>query len=199
MSAVLNEFFPETLTGGARNLHEVLEPTAFGVSDGGITSNLPMLSRSRWKTVEPVVRRRVSDVPELDVSVYRKNNASIGTVHPDVNSHRVASQLLAEWHGQVLTIGAESFTAQLKGRHGAGVLGLDEEAVIPLEDVRDADRELLAVGAFFSLCISYEIDASGSKRRYAEVIFRRMPAYRREELEVARERARTIVRGLRLE
>jgi hypothetical protein len=111
---------------------------------------------------------------------------------------QVVSQLLAEWHGQVTDVNATTFFAQLKGRHGDGVIGQENVAVIPREEVRPDDEELLMPGAFFSLCVSYEISRKG-RRRYTEVVFRRLPAFRREELEQAELRGREIARGLRLE
>lgn len=203
MSAVLREIRPSIshieLDGTSFHPRDSLTSTAPGLLEPPQTANLRESSPAQWKPVEPAVRRRTFEVPEVDISSSWKRSKQDETASASVETHRVASQLLAEWHGQVLEIGADSFTAQLKGRHGNGVSGMEEEAVIPLEDVRDSDKELLAPGAFFSLCISYEINASGSKRRFAEVIFRRMPSYRREELEAARVRAREIVRGLRLE
>lgn len=111
---------------------------------------------------------------------------------------QVASQLLAEWHGQVTEVLATTFAAQLKGRHGAGVFGKEDIAIIPRAEVRPDDEELLVPGAFFSLCVSYEVSRRG-RRRFTEVVFRRLPAYRREELEQAEARGREIARGLRLE
>lgn len=146
------------------------------------------------------VRRRVYDVPELDISApTARAIAPSAIVATAIQGHAAASQLLAEWHGQVADIGETSFTAQLRGRFGEGVVGSEDEAVIPIEDVREEDRELFSEGAFFSLCISYEVNAAGTKRRFTEVIFRRMPAFRRDELEVAAVRAKELVRGLRLE
>jgi hypothetical protein len=151
-------------------------------------------------SLPPPTRRKIYESPELDIStsVAKEKNSSASAVD-SFKAHAAASQLLAEWHGQVVDIGAESFTAQLKGRFGEGIAGSEDEAVIPLDDVRDEDQELFRIGAFFSLCISYEVNAVGSKRRYTEVIFRRMPAFRREELDLAATRAKEIVRGFRLE
>ena len=108
-------------------------------------------------------------------------------------------QMLAEWHGQVLEIFDNAFVAELRGKHGDGVAGKQEEALIPLEEIQEADKELLEEGAFFRLCISYWHSSTGTRRRFTEIVFRRMPAYRREELEAAEHRGREIARGLRLE
>lgn len=109
------------------------------------------------------------------------------------------SELVAEWQGVVTEIEDEDFIAQMRGTFGAGVAGNLEEALIPINDVNPGDIDLLKPGAFFRLCISYEIAPAGSRRRYTEVIFRRLPAYRREELEAARSKAADLVRDLRVE
>ena len=114
-------------------------------------------------------------------------------------SDRNASQLIAEWHGQVLSIDEENFVAELRGTLGAGVAREHEEALIPIAEIRRDDMELFMIGAFFRLCVSYEIAPSGNRRRYTELIFRRVPAYRQDEIQAARDRAREISRALRVE
>lgn len=109
------------------------------------------------------------------------------------------SQPLAEWHGIVLSVGESHFVAELIGKTGIGVAGSHEEACLPIDEVRASDRDLLSPGAFFRLCVSRESDRSGTWRRSTYVVFRRMPAYRREELEAAKLAARDLVRALRVE
>jgi hypothetical protein len=109
------------------------------------------------------------------------------------------SEPVAEWQGQVTGIEDEYFIAQLRGTVGNGIAGSLEEASIPIDDVNPGDIDLLKLGAFFRLCISYEIAPTGNRRRYTEVIFRRLPAYRREELEAARSKAADLARDLRVE
>ena len=111
-----------------------------------------------------LLRRREYEVSELGRSSPHLRS-DIGTQSTGVPSHHVSSQLLAEWHGQVVTVLDDAFTAQLKGAYGQGVAGKEDEAVIPIEDVRENDLELLEPGAFFRLCISYETDAERPKRR----------------------------------
>lgn len=142
--------------------------------------------------------RRLFDAPDANVSsngAPRIGETTSSTVPPD----RATSQLLAEWHGQVVEVLRDTFVAQLKGKHGEAVAGRDEEAVIPIEEVQPDDLDLLAPGAFFRLCISYSVDTYGSHRRITDVVFRRLPAYRRDELEQAQSRGRELARGLRLE
>lgn len=115
------------------------------------------------------------------------------------DNNRETSHLLAEWHGQVTEILGDVFKAELRGTHGVGVVGKQEEALIPIDDVQPDDIDLFVDGAFFRLCISYEVSATGVRRRCTTVVFRRLPAYRREELEDARRVGQEIARGLRLE
>lgn len=112
---------------------------------------------------------------------------------------RPASRPLAEWHGQVVRIEDAVFIAELRGTHGTGVVGKLEQAVIPIEEVQASDLGLLRPGAFFRLCVSYEVAPKGTRRRFTDVVFRRLPAYRREELETARRAGREIARDLQVE
>lgn len=108
------------------------------------------------------------------------------------------SQVIAEWHGQVIAVEQSYFIAELKGTIGVGVAGSLEEAQIPRDEVRQDDRNLLREGAFFRLCVNWEL-VNGSKRRVTDVVFRRMPAYRRDELEDARKAAVDLFNALRVE
>lgn len=108
------------------------------------------------------------------------------------------SQVIAEWHGQVIAVEQSYFIAELKGTIGVGVAGSLEEAQIPRDEVRQDDRDLLREGAFFRLCVNWEL-VNGSRRRVTDIVFRRMPAYRRDELEDARKAAVDLFHALRVE
>ena len=118
---------------------------------------------------------------------------------PANENRRYPATLLAEWNGCVTEIDTHYFSAALKGIFGAGVRGEEEDAEIPISDVSESDRELLALGNFFRLCVFYETREDGQPRRYTQVIFRRLPAYRPHELAQAVERASEIQRLLRVE
>jgi hypothetical protein len=109
------------------------------------------------------------------------------------------SELIAEWHGQVNKLFGDSFVAELTGVFGQSVAGSHEEAVIPLDGLKEDDLELVRPGAFFRLCVSYETAPTGTRRHYTEVTFRRLPAYRREDIEDAARETADIVRAIRVE
>ena len=109
------------------------------------------------------------------------------------------TELVAEWEGYVTSIGPDTFEARLHGLLGEGVEGELEEATIPIEEVSPANKPLFALGALFRLCVSYERSRSGEIRRFTQLVFRRLPAYRKKDLEAARTRALERVRGFRLE
>jgi hypothetical protein len=117
-----------------------------------------------------------------------------------VASRAVLTELLAEWNGCVTEVdeGSAYFSAFLTGVKGEGVAGEEEDALIPVDDVSQHDLELLRPGNFFRLSVLYELDRKGQPRRFTQVVFRRLPAYRRDDLERAADRAREIVRGLRV-
>jgi len=48
-------------------------------------------------------------------------------------------------------------------------------AELPIDDIRDDDKHLLQEGAIFNIRVAYKIKPSGSKRRFTEIIFRRIP------------------------
>lgn len=129
------------------------------------------------------------------------NVKSAGTTQTEaavVDFHITKSVPEAEWYGQVISVHDDYFVAELRGKHGIGVHGSLEEADIPLDEVSDSDKDLLVEGAFFSLCVGYEIKGQ-TRKRMTQVTFRRLPAYRRDEIEQARARASELVRALRVE
>lgn len=128
------------------------------------------------------------------VKVSRIAAASIADVEAPKN------QVLAEWHGMVTEVLDGTFVAELKGILGKDVKGAVEEAVIPIEEVREEDLPFLVPGALFRLTVNNVRRSEGkARRRFTDVTFRRMPAYRREELEEAAERGRALARVIRVE
>jgi hypothetical protein len=110
-------------------------------------------------------------------------------------------EVLAEWNGCVTSVhnAGHYFSATLRGIVGRGVKGEEEDATIPISDVSESDKALLQPGNFFRLCVIYEVNPSGQPRRFTQVVFRRLPAYRQHDLDRAAERGREITRGLRVE
>lgn len=147
----------------------------------------------RWnQPVEPGVTK-----PEPEVSGSEPKATTL-PIRVDV-TQRSTVTVLAEWNGCVLATNGQYFTAELKGVFGEGVRGEEEDAEIPVSDVAESDSELLYPGNFFRLCVFYEIREDGQPRRYTQVVFRRLPAYRAPDLAKAAERALEIHRALRVE
>lgn len=138
-------------------------------------------------------RRAANDT---DISEYLPR--STGSMESS-SSIRKPATLLAEWNGCVSSIEPHFFTATLKGIYGEGIQGEYEDAEIPISDVSESDSELLRPGHFFRLCVFYEVSEDGQPRRFTQVIFRRLPAYRQHDLDKADERGDEISRGLRVE
>jgi len=153
----------------------------------------------------------ISQAPDaLGSSPDRHVNDALLNVEPDFLLRRTVpppvarpkgntDAVIAEWQGYVTRISDQTIEARLAGLTGEGVAGEAEEATIPRSEVTKADQSLLAVGALFRLCISYEKTPAGERRRYSTLVFRRLPAYRQQDLDDAHERTRARVDGLRLD
>lgn len=120
-------------------------------------------------------------------------------VNRETRPRRNPAVLLAEWSGAVLTVEESFFSATLSGITGEGVQGEQEDAEIPVSDISKSDLELLRPGNFFRLCVMLEIEENGQPRRYTQVVFRRLPAYRVTDLNLAAERGDELHRALRVE
>jgi hypothetical protein len=64
-----------------------------------------------------------------------------------------------------------------------------EVAEFPTADVRADDREMVVEGAVFRVRILYRIKPGGTKQRFTEVIFRRLPSWQLRHFEQAYRRA----------
>lgn len=97
---------------------------------------------------------------------------------------------LQKWEGTVVEVLDEGFFARLVDLTSGGV---DEEAEFPLEEVSDADRPLIAPGAVFYWNIGYFDSLSGQRTRSSVIRFRRLPVWRVEELERAKQKTQCII------
>lgn len=149
-----------------------------------------------------VQRQAVADGSPVDTLSSELGAADLSTESGAIASDNLQpTEVLAEWSGYVTEImpGGLAFAASLTGVRGNGVQGEEDDAIIPIEDVSEWDRELLHPGSFFRLCVNHEVTSSGQPRRYTQVIFRRLPAYRQQDLDSAVEKGRELARGLRVE
>jgi len=104
--------------------------------------------------------------------------------------------VLAEWEGSVLTVEADKITAQLTPI--SGVEKVAQDADVPCEEISEDDRELVRVGALFRLAVGYEI-ANGTRTRFSRIVFRRLPAWTRRDIEDADALAERYFNGIRVE
>jgi len=149
-----------------------------------------------------VQRQVVADGSPVDTLSSENKVADLSTESGVLASDdRQLTEILAEWSGYVTEVmpGGLAFAASLTGVRGNGVQGEEDDAIIPIEDVSEWDRELLHPGSFFRLCVLHEVTSSGQPRRYTQVIFRRLPAYRQQDLDSAMQKGRELARGLRVE
>jgi hypothetical protein len=96
-------------------------------------------------------------------------------------------ELLQEWEGRVVEIRADQFTARLVDL-SAGDNEERDEVDILISDLAAADLELLRENSIFRWLIGYRYFGS-TKERFTRVVFRRMPAWSRNELRAARRSA----------
>ena len=81
---------------------------------------------------------------------------------------------LQEWEGYVVTINRRHFTARLVDLTATASIE-QEEAVIPLCELTDADAERIREGSIFRWAIGYERSPSGVKKRISVIVFRDLP------------------------
>jgi hypothetical protein len=91
------------------------------------------------------------------------------------------SIILQQWNGVVLFRGKNTFTARLyEGYQDFPV----KRTEIDVEEVADEQRDMILAGAPFSWIIGYRVRA-GTRSRFSEIYFRRLPAWTKKEIEEA--------------
>lgn len=112
-----------------------------------------------------------------------------------------ALRVLQEWEGIVLTVsespgGSEDFfVAEL---HDLTNQNEAESAEFSLDEVYIDQRNLVKPGAPFHWIIGYR-DRNGTRERVSQIVFRRLPAWREEDIDEAREEARVLAESIRFE
>lgn len=101
---------------------------------------------------------------------------------------------LQEWEGYVIEIHEKQFTADLIGK-STGDMSETEKAEFLISDVADDDLDLLKLGAIFRWSIGYLRDRR-TKFRVSQIVFRRLPQWRKEDLAEAREQAKLIANAI---
>ncbi len=98
---------------------------------------------------------------------------------------------LQDWEGCVEDIHETSFSARILDR----TRGMDvdtEIAEIPLEKVREGDRELLFPGSLFYMLVRRRTLSTGSIKHSVNLIFRRLPLWTDEALRRVKEEAESF-------
>ncbi len=96
---------------------------------------------------------------------------------------------LQKWQGIVVEVKKDAFIAKLIDLTERGA---EEEAEFSIEEVSDDDKELVVPGGVFYWNIVYQISYQGQQTRASIIRFRRLPVWRKEELDAAKSRAQKI-------
>lgn len=105
---------------------------------------------------------------------------------------------LQEWEGHVIEVGDKTFKARLIDIT-AGERHDREEVELPIDDLTDDDREILAPGRVFRWAIGYQRSRAGSKKRVSQIVFRRLPQWTERELAEAKEEGRQLSAAIKWE
>ena len=66
---------------------------------------------------------------------------------------------------------------------------MEEEGVFEIECVSDNDKQLMKVGAVFRWTLGYERSPSGTKKKVSQVVFRRLPAWSKRDIDESNKEA----------
>lgn len=161
------------------------------------------LEISQPETDRAIESREIA-LPRKSTKNIRAESPISGTALPVYHPHPVqdnAFMPLGEWQGYVTKLEADRFHATMDGVFGQGIAGKRHDAIIPLAEVSPEDARLVREGAYFRLSVSYTVTrgGTGTSTRQSSIVFRRLPAYRSSEIAEARDLARELLGGIRLE
>lgn len=97
---------------------------------------------------------------------------------------------IQEWEGYVTGIEEDTFEAELVDLTDKEQTA-QEKAVFDKAEI-SSGLDLLDKGAVFRWSIGYETRPGGMRQRVSRIVFRRMPAWKKSDLEHAEEKAKSI-------
>jgi len=104
------------------------------------------------------------------------------------------SLALQEWEGYVTDISEDGFIAELVDITNPETP--NEQGDFLISDLRNDDLALLRPGAVFRWIIGYEVTNSGGKRRFSQIIFRRLPQWTQSDISNAASQAKSLVESI---
>ncbi len=155
-----------------------------------------LLIRHVGKSEPTAFKENVADYVSPTVEKDKKNGDD-GRLITRTSGHNpyLFLQPLQEWEGYVIDIQKELFSARLIDLTAEAETE-EEEVEFQIEELSDANRKLLKMGAIFRWVIGYQRDKSGSKRRVSQIVFRRIPAWTKKDLIRAGLRAQEMKAGV---
>ena len=100
--------------------------------------------------------------------------------------HPKKIQVLQKWEGIVQEILTDTFIARLSDTENQ----IEEEAEIYLEEVDEKDKDLVTPGAVFYWHIGYNDEQS--RQRFSMIKFRRLPTWKKEELDAIKRESNRV-------
>lgn len=99
-------------------------------------------------------------------------------------------KLLQKWEGTVIEVSNDVIRAQIRDL-------LDrsqplEEVTLSVDEVSNSDRSLVAPGAVFYWMIGYLDRVTGQRTRESRIVFRRLPEWKRSEVDVVERQSRPL-------
>ncbi len=130
---------------------------------------------------------------KTDTHINGKSTTLIPAERPFV-SYRTNSRfkLLQKFEGTILRVIGDECVAHIRGDEDPDIV---EEITFPLAEIL-YDQHLAVEGAVFNWYIGYE-DIAGQRYRKSAIVFRRLPVWRKEDLERAKAEAALILDKLR--
>lgn len=135
------------------------------------------------------VDNRMDTLADLEPRAIRIGSVRVWWPRP-IGGREERQQVVREFEGIVEGVDWENGTFHARMIDlTAGDIFESDMAEFPTEDLRADDKELLVEGAIFRVRVLYRIKGSGTKQRFTEVIFRRLPSWQPRHFELAQQSA----------
>jgi hypothetical protein len=136
-----------------------------------------------------------SKLPDFSQLSFEAEPDASRTKHPSGQVARLSLEPLQEWEGYVTDIGEETFHARLVDVTAEDEIE-QETAEFEISDLSEDGLAMLREGAVFRWVIGYQRSVGGTKRRVSEIVFRRLPAWTKADLRMAKASAEAIIKDI---
>jgi hypothetical protein len=160
-------------------IHRQSPTSSLPISESTTSQSIPEFDRESASSADLDGQARNAPATPIETTANQTMGTQFNPVRERLAPYRFRS--LKRWEGVVVGLTETDLTARLTNLEKPSDFRI--EAVIPLEEITDSDRDLVNEGAVFYWTIGYRIERSGQKSAVSTIRFRRLPVWTANDLQ----------------